>query len=197
MTAAMRGPLRKRESSLWPREENDWYCEPRWCSERLFQVESFRGPVHDPCCGAGAIVESARAAGLTATGSDIADRVPGQFPVVDAMNDDTFRMNIVSNPPFKLCNGAAPLVARFLAMTALKVCLLLPSTWMNGAKRSKWIEDTPLRRVWLLAPRPAMPTGHAIADGLKPGNGTTDYAWYVWDLGYVGTPEIRWLRRDG
>jgi hypothetical protein len=41
-----------------------------------------------------------------------------------------------------------------------------------------------------------MPPGHVLEAGGKPGNGTTDYAWFVWLRGYDGFPEVRWLRRD-
>lgn len=42
----------------------------------------------------------------------------------------------------------------------------------------------------------AMPPGHVIDAGQKPGNGTTDYAWFIWQIDYDGKPEIGWLRRD-
>ena len=75
------------------------------------------------------------------------------------------------------------------------MALLLPANWIQGDKRSRWIEHTPLRRVWFISPRPSMPPGHIIAAGAKPGNGTTDYAWFVWQQDYDGPAEVRWLRR--
>ena len=45
--------------------------------------------------------------------------------------------------------------------------------------------------------RPSMPPGYVIAEGQKPGNGTTDYAWFVWTQGYQGSPNVGWVRRDG
>jgi hypothetical protein len=46
-TAPLRGPLRKRESHLWQRDEHDWYIEPIWCSARLFEAEKFEGGIWD------------------------------------------------------------------------------------------------------------------------------------------------------
>jgi hypothetical protein len=74
--------------------------------------------------------------------------------------------------------------------------LLLPANWVQGDKRSRMLAGTPLRRVWFITPRPSMPPGHVLEAGGKPGNGTTDYAWFVWLRGYDGAPEVRWLRRD-
>ena len=66
-TKPLRGPLRKRESHLWERDPYDWYCEPAWVSERLFELEKFEGEVCDPACGIGTILKSAQAAGYVAT----------------------------------------------------------------------------------------------------------------------------------
>ena len=73
-TQPLRGPLRKRESHLWERDEHDWYVEPEWCSQRLFEKEIFLGEVFDPACGLGRIVIEARNAGLSAGGMDLVDR---------------------------------------------------------------------------------------------------------------------------
>ena len=100
--------------------------------------------------------------------------------------------NIVSNPPFGIAERFvrhAPLVAR------RKVAMLLPSKWVQGDRRSRWLEATPLKRVLFLTPRPSMPPGAVILAGIEPGNGTVDYAWFVWEQGYQGRPIVGWLRR--
>lgn len=195
----LRGPLRKRESSLWARSEHDWYVEPSWCSLRLFEEEPFRGWVFDPACGQGNILRSAWAHGLEAFGSDIVARFPDAV-VEDFLNSQIVHAdNIVSNPPFALCDdrkaGTHPFVERCLDRAIRKVALLLPANWVQGDGRSRWLEKTPLRRVWFLSPRPSMPPGAVLAAGMKPGNGTTDYAWFVWQHDYDGRPEVRWLRK--
>ena len=77
-----------------------------------------------------------------------------------------------------------------------KIALLLPATWHLGDKRSRRLEELPLRRIWFLTPRPSMPPGAMILAGMKPGGGREDFAWYVFLRGYDGHPEARWLRRD-
>ena len=191
---ALRGPLRKRDSHLWERHPEDWYVEPEWCSVRLFERELFTGAIWDPACGKGTIVISALAAGVVAGGSDIVARgwdstlTPHDFLETSYQAD-----NIVSNPPFGV---AEKFVAKALTVARCKVSMLLPANWVQGDKRSRWLEQTPLRRVWFIAPRPSMPPGPVIEAGHKPGNGTTDYAWFVWEHGYTGKSEIGWLRRE-
>jgi hypothetical protein len=47
------GAVRERKSHIWDRHGHDWYQEPIWVSQRLFDVEGFEGPIFDPCCGGG------------------------------------------------------------------------------------------------------------------------------------------------
>lgn len=192
MDAALRGPLRKRDSHLWSRDAHDWYVEPEWCSARLFQVEPFEGEVWDPACGMGRIVRSANAAGLPTHESDLMDR--GRGYQLDFLTSWKKSANIVSNPPFGI---AEKFVCRSLELAERKVAMLLPANWVQGDKRSRWLASTPLYRVLFITPRPSMPPGAAIAAGQKPGNGTTDYAWFIWLRGFDEAPRIGWLRRDG
>lgn len=187
-----------KKAHLWERDEHDYYVEPFWCSERLFKLERFEGSVWDPACGSGRIVESAIAAGLDAVGSDIVDRWPDadiDKHVTGSFFDvhQPLGRNIVCNPPFKL---AKEFVEIALLVAADKVAMLLPTTWMNSDKRGRWLETTPLLRVLLLTPRPSMPPGRVIEAGEEPGNGTKDFAWFIWRRGYRGMPHLGWLRRD-
>lgn len=184
-----------KNAHIWERHPEDWYVEPHWCSRRLFDVERFEGHVTDPACGLGRIIESAEDAGLLAFGFDLVKRSDWCLQTIDFLSEisaGTFR-NIVSNPPFGIADEFAK---HALEVTEHKVALLLPTKWMNSAARGAWLETTPLRRVWLLSPRPSMPPGPVIEAGVKPGNGTTDFAWFVWLRGYDGHPEVRFLRRD-
>jgi hypothetical protein len=194
--------LRKRESHLWRRDPLDYYVEPEWVSRRLFEDERFIGSIYDPACGSGNIVKAAREARITAYGADIVKRWEGATAVRDFMDPDATSPvpNIVCNPPFGLCDdrrtGTHPFVERCLQIAQHKVALLLPANWVQGSRRSRWLAASPLARVWFISPRPSMPPGHIIDAGLKPGNGTTDYAWFVWHHGHDGYPQVRWPRRD-
>ncbi len=186
----LRGPLRKRKSHLWDRHPEDWYVEPDWANERLFEAEPFEGAILDPACGIGRIVKAARKAGLKCAGADLIRRAPG-FRVGDFFQTTRSVANVVSNPPFRF---AMAFVGHSLNLASNKVALLLPAGWVQSDERSRWLARTPLRRIWLLTPRPAMPPGTMV--GASRGNGTTDFAWLVWEQGYQGRPEISWLRRQ-
>ena len=176
-------------SKAYPRV-NEHYVEPEWVSERLFDEEKFVGRIYDPACGFGRIVVSALQAGYQALGSDIADRG------WDSTRQNFFchqgmHANIVTNPPFDILPA---FTQHALKRAVRKVAVIMPTARLNAAH---WLTDAPLRRIWLLTPRPSMPPGHVITAGGKVGGGKSDYCWLVFEHGYDGNPETRWLHRDG
>jgi hypothetical protein len=188
---------RPRQAHIWAKNPDGFYIEPRWCSERLFAVEPFEGPIHDPACGLGRIVESARQAGRAAYGTDLVDRSPLCDHVADFFDGIFCSANIVCNPPFSTPERpdmAQRFVARALEVTARKVAMLMISKWLFGDARSRWLQMTPLARVWFLTPRPSMPPGDSPAAKI-PGGGREDFCWLVWERGFAGKPELAWLRR--
>lgn len=169
--------------------DNEHFCEPLWVSERLFEEEEFKGGIYDPACGFGNIVISAMRLGLRSYGSDLVfrgwDSTPQDFLLHHDRHD-----NFVTNPPFDIIRE---FTEHALSLARRKVAIIIPTSRLNAAH---WLRKAPLRRIWLLTPRPSMPPGHVIKDGGKITGGKTDYAWAVMEKGYKGEPEIKWLHRD-
>jgi len=189
---------KRKDAHLWARDPDDWYVEPRWCSQGLFAVELFQGNIWDPACGSGRILDAARCAGHDTYGMDIRDRlrrpdhvfVQGDFLAAEELAPH----NIVTNPPYLHADAFA---AACLRRARRKVALLLRAQWANAGTRSRWLESLPLRRVLVITPRPSMPPGAVIlANGGKdPSGGLQDYAWYIFERDYTGNPEFGWCRR--
>lgn len=174
---------------IWEREENEHYVEPSWCSKRLLEEEKFIGSIDDPCCGFGTIAMNVWSS-HNVTYSDIVDRGFSGTIIIDFFQSCWKRDNIICNPPF---NIASEFALHALKLTKNKIAMIFPVARLNAAH---WIQGTPLRRVWLMTPRPSMPPGHVIAAGDKPGSGKMDYCWLIWENEYKGNPELVWLRRD-
>ena len=171
------------------RATNDYYQDPPEATEALLRAERFSGLSWDPACGAGTIPQAMRAAGLNAIGSDLVDRgwhaegchgYPLDFLKAPARNVD----NIVCNPPFNL---AREFVECALVMASHKVAMLLPLTFLEGAKRAAWLETTPLARVHVFSWRISMP--------VKPEGGKKAFAWFVWEHGWKGPAQVHLLHR--
>jgi len=184
--------MKPRNSHVWDRQATDWYVEPEWCSERLFDEEEFDGAIHDPAAGMGRIVMAAHKHGYSAIGTDIHPRTR-IVQKADFFKCDHDMTNTVTNPPFKLAQEFA---LRALHHTRRKVAVIFPVARLNAAH---WLDGSPLERIWLLTPRPSMPPGESILNNIKPGGGKVDFCWLVFNKQkhVVRRPELRWLHREG
>ena len=206
-----------RLAHTFERDPDEHYCEENWVSDRLFQEERFTGTILDPACGWGRILLAARANGVRAIGSDIVDRrkeaaanpLAGVHDLWKTMPRDNFRQldflkavhpeetyawwrqagGIVTNPPFSMLRDV---VARATAL-APKVAVLCELRKFRGAT---WLAEVPLAKVWLLSPRPSMPTGAHILKGGRVGGGFQDFCWLIMKRGWDKAPTIDWLHRD-
>jgi hypothetical protein len=186
--------MKRRETHVFDKEKRGHYVEPAWTSRRLFEVEKFTGPIYDPAYGWGTILREAVLFHYDVCGSDIVDRRRHQlgksFFKHDFLTSAYIQDSVVCNPPFdhvqEFCEHALEIGATKVAM----ICLVRR---LNAAH---WLQALPLRRVWLLTPRPSMPPGSWIAAGNKPGGGTQDFVWLILERGYAGEPAIGWLHRD-
>lgn len=186
---------KKKDAHLWERDIHDWYVEPFECSRALFQTETFQGPIWDPACGFGRIVTQARSLGLEAYGSDIVSRSEFCEFTADFFDMGTVPTftNIVTNPPF---GRAEEFVRKSIELIPEggKVGAILPIVWLAGfSSKRDWLPVSPLKKVYPISPRPSMPPGRVIAEGIRPGNGTKDFCWLVWQRGYTGQAEVEFL----
>jgi hypothetical protein len=189
MKKSLTGITKPRTSHIWERDNHDWYQEPPWVSARLLDVERFVGVIWDPCCGGGNILKSAAQAGLVALGSDVVVRYDGA-KALDFLTCDWRADNIVCNPPFAKAQQFAELAVERVKR---KAAMLFPVRRLNAAR---WLHALPLARAWLLTPRPSRPPGDVIARGEKPGGGTVDFCWLVFDRNHKGPAALKWLNRD-
>lgn len=188
---------KRKDAHLWARDPDDWYVEPAWCDDALFASEKFEGPIVDPCCGLGRILDAAWRAGYPTVGYDIKDRGVRDrhpFAISDFFNSDALFPNVVCNPPY--LHGDK--FVRAALARSVKTAVLLRAQWANAGARSRWLESLPLRRVLMLTPRPSMPPGAVIigSGGKDPSGGLQDYAWFIFERGYSGEPGFGWARRE-
>lgn len=95
--------------------------------------------------------------------------------------------NIVTNPPFK---NAEDFAKRALDLTTGKVAFLLRLVWLAGKSRRKMFATAPLARVWVFSGR--LPMNRHDYDGPKSSS-AIDFAWFVFEHGHAGKPELGWL----
>ncbi|MHA7900791.1 MAG: hypothetical protein ACX94B_13080 [Henriciella sp.] len=188
----------KKDAHIFEREKHDHYVEPAWCVELVADAEDWPNTIWDPCCGFGTIPEVFKARGHKVIATDLIDRgygISGQHFLAMSRKYVQPVQCIVFNPPYK---NAETFIDKALHMSTEKVAAVLPLKWLSSRRRkAKFQGDWPLRTVYVLSNRPSMLPGYKILAGEKAGGGTIDYAWFVFEHGFTGNPEIQWLATPG
>jgi hypothetical protein len=184
-----------KKRSLVPRETNDFYKTPYFCTDALLQVEALAPVVWEPACGDGEISEVLKTAGYYVWSTDLFDRGYGIVGQDFLRSGLLLPCSIVTNPPYKL---AVEFVERALSFPNVdKVCMLMRLGWLEGGGReTRLFSKTPPTRVWVCSDRPTLWNGSD--DTVRTSGGAIAYAWYVWERDAEVTPGRfagGWLRR--
>lgn len=169
------------------RPKDDFYPTEPEATEALLRVETFSPQVWEPACGEGHISKVLEAAGHRVHSSDLNDHGYGQEHRLDfLMAGQKPNADIVTNPPLGLAEEFA---RHALALKTRKTALLLKLVFLEGVRRTRWLEKSPLKKVWVFRRR------LSFARGGKPqrNRGMIAFAWFVWERGHEGPPEIGWL----
>lgn len=158
------------------RESHDFYAEPRWCNDELFNHVKFVGQIHDPCCGSGRVLESAKVAGYTVTAADKVRRMyPFQDKEINFLEDTSVYDNIVCNPPYNL---AELFFHHAYEHTRNSIAFLVRLAFLESQYRYKTIfSKFHPQQVLVFSTRPSMPPY-----GQPVGGGKTAYCWIIWSV---------------
>lgn len=168
------------------RPEDDFYPTPPGATRALLSVEKFDKYIWEPACGDGAISKVLIEAGHNVFSTDLNDHGYGSAGI-DFLNAVTFTENqVVTNPPFKL---ADQFVTKCVTLGIEKFALLCKLQFLEGQKRSKILQSSGLARVWIFSKRLSL-----TRNGLPMKNGgMIAFAWFCFERGYTGKPEIGWI----
>lgn len=173
------------------REKDDFYPTPAAGTRALLAVEKFDGPIWEPACGEGDMSRVLEDAGYEVISTDLVNRGYGEPRHDFLMEWNPRAPNVVTNPPFKMCEE---FVRKALSLTTGKVAILARLAWLEGKQRRDLFENTPLARVWIFAGRLHMSRG-SLTEATGAG-GMIAFAWFVWDHSYVGRPQLGWISPD-
>ena len=172
-----------------PRADADYYATEPAATDWLCKLEQFQSPILEPSCGEGHISRQLIAHGYDVVSRDLVDRGYGEVADFLLFNNDTWEGDIITNPPY---SKAQEFVEQALKMVkpGRKVAMFLKLTFLEGKKRGELFKITPPIRVWVSRSRLkcAKNGDFASMDG-----SATAYAWFVWEKGFQGYPEIHWF----
>jgi len=169
-------------------DDYNFYPTPRLVTEALLEVEQFGSSVWEPACGDGAISAVLIKHGCEVRSSDIVDRGYGE--VEDFFESDRTADSIVTNPDY---DYSEEFVRTALERTTQKVAMLLPLTFLASRGRYDLLRSSPLRSVYVFTGRISL---HPPGERRSGGNGRENYAWFVWEHGYEGSPTIHLFPPD-
>ena len=180
------------------RVEDDFYATPKEATEALFGVETFVGNVWEPACGNGAMSEVIKQykEENEVVSSDLIDRGYGKVGIdflIGSNRDLGYDIydNIITNPPFNLFQE---FVEKALYEANNKVALFGKLQALEGYKRATFLQTTPLKTVYVFKKRiNPLRNGNPLDENGKKWCSTMAFAWYVWEKGYTGKPQIEWI----
>jgi len=177
-------PTLKRRADL---DGPDFFPTPAWATQALIDNERFVGEIWECACGDGAMAHVLEAAGHRVVASDRYARGFGESSI-DFLMSKRRADNIVTNPPY---NAAEAFVTHGLKLARRKLALLLRLAFLEGANRARTIFlSHPPTRVWVFSERITF----YMKGAKRAGNGTTAYAWFVWDKAARTNTELHWIK---
>ena len=174
--------------SDYTRAEHDYYATNPITVPELLGVEEFKGSVWEPFCGEGHISKEQEKQGYQVTSSDLIERGYGEG------GKDIFKCsvkeadNVISNPPYNL---ALESVEHLLNLGVGKIAMFLKITFLESQKRYQFFMDNPPKKVWVYSGRRTVARNGD--EKMFQASSAICYAWFVWEAGYKGSPEIGWI----
>lgn len=171
------------------RGDADYYATEPAATDWLCKLEQFKSPILEPACGEGHISEQLKKHGYEVVSRDLMPRGYGEVADFLFFNNEQWEGDIITNPPYA---AAQEFVEQALKMIqpGRKVAMFLKLTFLEGQGRAELFRSYPPIRVWVSRARLKCAMN---GDFDSIGSSATAYAWFVWEKGFQGNPEIRWF----
>jgi len=171
------------------RQPQDYYATEPAATDWLCQLETFSNPILEPACGEGHISKQLIAHGYQVVSRDIEDRGYGEVADFLFFNEERWSGDIITNPPYSM---AQEFVKKALEIIdkGHKVAMFLKLTFLEGKGRADLFKRNPPIRVWVSRSRLKCAKN---GDFDSMDGSATAYAWFIWEKGFQGNPEIHWF----
>ena len=177
------------------RAEHDFYATPPEAVKYLLNVEKFDTNIWECASGKNHIADVLKEYGYNVRTSDIVKRTP-TTEQMDFLSCKEKKWNgdVITNPPFTL---AKEFVEKSLSLVGdgKKVAMFLRLQFLDSLKRYELFKNCPPKRVHVFSRRVRCAKNGDFT--LYPENGGVQSdAWFIWEKGFNGKPEIDWINHD-
>jgi len=172
------------------RADLDFYSTDPKAAEWLLKLEPYlSNNIWECACGSLSLSNVFTNAGKNVRNSDIAAR-SNDIEILDFLscNVPVHNTDIITNPPYKY---AKEFVEKALSLIddSRYVCMFLKLTFLESKSRRLLFDKYPPIRIWVSSSRMNCYMNDIITDKAS----AVCYAWFVWQKGYTGYPELRWF----
>lgn len=172
------------------RQYNNFYATHPSVTQDILRQEQFYSKILEPFCGTGTMAEVIRQNGYEVEAYDILDRGYGGICDFMSLSVQKGEQDIITNPPYD--ERLNDYILKCLNVANTKVALLLPLNYLSGEHRAQDIFlRFPPSRVYVYTGRILVGKNGDFSQVL--GN-KVNYSWYIWEKGYKGVTELRWLK---
>lgn len=178
------------------RAQDDFYASEPAAAEWLLKIEPQLTRIWEPAVGSGSLAEVFRRNGKLGAISDLYDRGYHPDGILQSYGKDFLQMkkvwkgDIVTNPPY--CKGFDWAKHQLDCIEEGRYsALFMKITFLEGKERRKFFNEFPPIRVWVSSSRLVCARYGDFENYGK--TKATCYAWFVWQKGFKGHPEIRWF----
>jgi hypothetical protein len=171
------------------RSKLDYYGTDPRSTKALLAVETFQHEIWEPCAGHHLMVDVLREAGYHVLATDIAEYDGVQHAKMDFLDiEGEWDGDIITNPPYGLSTEFA-VKALELVKPGAKVAMFLRTLFLEGTKRyEKLFSVNPPKTVYVFTNRQVSDKNDDFSKG-----SAVSYSWFVWEKGYQGPTEIKWI----
>ena len=174
------------------REENDYYATDPVAIDELLKKEILNHNVWECACGGLHLANRLKELGYNVRTSDLIKRVDDDnIEVLDFLSyQGTYTGDIVTNPPYSLAKEFV-LKALDAVNIGSKVVMFLKLLFLESQNRyEELFKLYPPKKIYVFSKRVRCQIN---GDFSKNDNSAICYAWYVWEKGYKGLPQIDWI----
>ena len=173
------------------RQLNNFYATHPSCTADILREEEFYKDVLEPFCGVGSMSEVIKQHGHNVLSYDIVDRgygLVGDFYQVDFPRR---KYDIITNPPY---DNIIDVVLRCLDICKEKVAVLMPLRYLSsGSRYNELYKKCPPKRVYVYQERICIAKNADFEKYNDAGANMEIYAWYIWERGFKGATELKWI----
>lgn len=179
--------------SAGERQTDDYYATDPLAIDKLLTVEKPFTMIWECACGEGHLSKQLKKHGYIVKSTDLIDRgfsTSGiDFLKQRSLPPPLITCDILTNPPYKYAKEFV-LKALELVKPGRKVYMFLKLQFLEGkARYTELFSKYPPKTVYVFSDRIS-----CIKNGEGEFNhGAVCYAWYVWEKGFSGTTEIKWI----